>query len=74
MRFWTFLGRQKMPAYTVSRTILGAIFAQNPKKGIKKGMQKTVSKKYRKLMPKVIQNNTKMDTQIEQFSNFSEKG
>ena len=31
-------------------------------------------KKYRKLMPKVIQNDTKMDTKIDTFSNFSEKG
>ena len=37
-------------------------------------MQKTMSKKYRKLMPKVIKNDTKMDTKIAQLSNISENG
>ena len=33
-----------------------------------------MQKKYWKLMPKVIKNDAKMDTKIDQFSNFSENG
>mgnify|MGYP003320233214 CR=1 FL=1 len=35
-------------------------------------MQKSMSKKYRKIMPKVTKNDAKIDTKINQFSNFSE--
>ena len=44
------------------------------KKTIKKGMQKLMSKKYRKMVPKVTENDAKIDTKIYQFSNFSENG
>ena len=36
-------------------------------------MQNSMPKKYWKLMPKVIQHDTKMDTKIDQFSNFFKK-
>ena len=69
-----FLGAKRGVPNIFAGPILATIFDQNPKKGIKKGMQKSMSKKYRKLMPKVIKHFTKIDTQIDKFSNFSEKG
>jgi len=41
---------------------------------MKKGMQNSISKKYRKLMPKGFQNDTKIDAKIYENSYFSEKG
>ena len=43
-------------------------------KGIQKGMQKSMPKKYWKVMPKGYQNDAKMETKIFENSCFSEKG
>ena len=53
--------------------ILGAIFDQNSKKGIQKGMQNSMLKKYRKLMAKGSQNDAKMEAKIFDFQAFSKK-
>ena len=47
---------------------------KNRKKVIEKGMQNSIPKKYRKLMPKGFQNDAKIDAKIYENSYFSEKG
>ena len=74
MGFWTVFWTPKGARIYSFLAILGATFAQNPKKGIEKGMQKIVSKKYRKLMPEACKNDTKMDAKIDEILYFSEKG
>ena len=45
---------------------------KNRKNGIQKIIQKSIPKKYRKMMPKGSQNDAKMDAKIEDFSFLSE--
>ena len=47
---------------------------KNRKNVIQKGMQNSMPKKYRKLMAKGSQNDTKIDAKIDENSYFSEKG
>ena len=49
-------------------------WAKNRKNVIRKGMQNSMPKKYRKLMAKGSQNDAKMDAKIFEKSYFSEKG
>ena len=58
--------------------LLGAIWrafsTKSRKNGIQKGMQNSMSEKYRKLMAKGSQNDAKMDAKIFENSYFSETG
>ena len=45
-------------------SILGAIFDEKSKKGIQKGIQNSMPKKYRKMIPKLCEIDTKMDAKI----------
>ena len=54
--FGAFWGAKKLPTSKFPRTILATIFAQKSKNGIQKGIQKSMPKKYRTMMPKWCQN------------------
>ena len=60
-RFWRAPGRQNVQCADLDGPSLATIFHHNSKNGIQKGIQKSMPKKYRKLMPKGVQNDVKMD-------------
>ena len=55
IRFWSVLGRQKLATCTIPRLSAGPIWEpfsiKNRKNGIQKGIDTSMPKKYRKLMP-----------------------
>ena len=66
---------RKRPAQVLRGWAIWRPFSTKSRKnGIQKGMQNSMPKKYRKLMPNGYQNDAKMETKIDEHSYFSEKG
>ena len=73
-RFWRAPGRQNGQCTDLNGPSWATIFDPKSENGIQKGIQKSMPKKYRKILAKGSQNDTKMDAKINENSYFSEKG
>ena len=72
-RFGAALGRPRVARSKFPRTILGRIFFQKSKNGIENDIQKSMPKKYWKIIAKGSENDAKKDGEINEFSCFLKK-